>query len=272
MNNLVKIFTSMALVLSLASCNQDNEANIYSPEAPQVSFYSTVMNYGLTPAQNNVISLPVTRTHKGSAASLGEFTLDAVYQVINGKSTDITSQNLFTLKSSQAVFADNSGEGKLEFSYEDINALNASAVYKLHVSNKSSEISPSKITQTVLSAQRVLTYAPLEGMAKVTSKWTNAEGLPEWTCKVEKAQEAEFYKLKDFYTPGGDIIFSVGTDNSVSVARQKDGEVHSSYGDIYVETDPTVASVKVGKTVTLYLKMTVAAGSFGTFKEVVELP
>lgn len=272
MKNLIKILASVALVYGVTSCNQDNEGNIYDPATTQLSFYSTVLNYGLTPSQNNVLTLPVTRTDKGAAASIGEFALDSVYQVINGKGKNITSQNVFTMKSSQANFNENSGEGTLQFSYADINDLDASSVYKLYVSNKSSDISYSNIKQTIVSAQRVLTYAPIEGLAQVTSQWGNSAGDATWETKVEKANEAEFYKLKDFYTKGGDIIFSVGSDNSVSVARQKDGEVHPSYGDVYVETDATKPNKKEGKVVTLYLKMTVSAGGFGTFKEVIVLP
>lgn len=272
MKNLIKIFASVALVYGVTSCNQDNEGNIYNPETTQLSFYSTVLNYGLTPSQNNVLTLPVARTDKGAAASLGDFKLDSVYQVINGKGKNVTSQNIFTLKSSQANFPENSGEGALQFSYADINNLDASSIYKLYVSNKSTDISASKIKQTVVSAQRVLTYLPVEGEAQVTSQWGNSAGAETWSIKVEKAKEAEFYKLKDFYTKGGDVIFSVGADNSVSVARQKDGEVHSTYGDIYVETDTSKPNKKEGKVVTMYLKMTVSAGGFGTFKEVIVLP
>ncbi|MGL5228679.1 MAG: hypothetical protein ACRC77_10900 [Bacteroidales bacterium] len=272
MKNLIKIFASVALLYSMTSCNQDNEGNIYNPQTDQVSFYSNILNYGLTPAQNNVLTLPVVRTQKGAAAALGEFALDSVYRVVNGKGTNVSSQNLFVLKSSQASFADGAGEGAIQFSYTDINALDASSVYKLYVSNKSKDISPTLIPQVVVSAQRVLTYTMMEGKAKVTSTWGNAVGQAQWETDIEKANEAEFYKLKDFYTKGGDITFSVGADGSVSVARQKDGEVHSSYGDIYVETDSAKPSKKEGKVVTLYLKMTVSAGSFGTFKEIVVLP
>lgn len=272
MKNLIKIFASVALVYGVTSCNQDNEGNIYNPDATQVSFYSTVLNYGLTPSQNNVLTLPVARTDKGAAVSIGEFSLDSVQQVINGKPKNVTSQNIFTMKSSQAVFSENSSEGALQFSYEDINKLDASSVYKLYVSNKSADISLAKIKQTVVSAQRVLTYLPVEGEAQVTSQWGNSAGAETWATKVEKAKEAEFYKLKDFYAKGGDVIFSVGADNSVSVARQKDGEVHSTHGDIFVETDTTKPNKKEGNVVTMYLKITVAAGGFGTFKEVIVLP
>lgn len=271
-NKLTIGFSVLGLSFVTSSCNQENENNIYKPTTDQVSFYSNIFDYGMTPSQNNIISLPIARTSSAGAASLGEFALDSVYQFVNGKGEDVTDQNLFVLKSSQANFADGAGEGALQFSYADINALDASTVYKLYVSNQSKDISPTLIPQVIVSAQRVLTYVLMDGKAQVTSTWGNAVGQAQWEADVEKAKEAEFYKLKDFYTKGGDITFSVGADGSVSVARQKDGEVHSSYGDIYVETDSAKPSKKEGKVVTLYLKMTVSAGSFGTFKEIVVLP
>ncbi len=272
MKNLIKIFASVALFCSMTSCDQANEGNIYNPEVDQVSFYTNILNYGLTPDQNNVLSLPVTRSFKGAAAEMGDFALDKVELVLNGKPTDVTADNIFKLESTKANFAEGTAEGSLQFSYADINALDASAIYKLYVSNNSETISPTDVSKIVVSAQRVLTYATLEGKAKVTSEWGNADGLYEWEVNVEKAKEAEFYKLKGLYKAGSDVVLSVADDGSVSVARQKDGEIHPDYGAIFVETDPTIASVKDGKVLTLYLQFTVSAGSFGTCKEVIVLP
>lgn len=77
---------------------------------------------------------------------------------------------------------------------------------------------------------------------------------------LEQRDGTELYRLQDW--GGGVTLFFEMIDGVPTIARQKIGDVHPSYGDVYIQsTDGEY--VEEEKTYYFMTKYTVAAGSFG---------
>ncbi len=88
---------------------------------------------------------------------------------------------------------------------------------------------------------------------------------------VQKLKGGDLYQIKSAYQEDWNIRFIVNKDNTVSFDKQEIGIVHKKYG--MISFGPQLnGSKKDGKVVTLVGSFSVAAGSFGEFKEVLELP
>lgn len=85
---------------------------------------------------------------------------------------------------------------------------------------------------------------------------------------IYESKTPHWYKAIALYgEEGKDVVFKVNSDNSVTIPKQP-AFTHSTYGTAYVEGSGVLEDGKITYTVNL----SVSAGSFGNFKEVLELP
>lgn len=87
----------------------------------------------------------------------------------------------------------------------------------------------------------------------------------EFPVEIVAGSTANEFIAKDLFAVGTDITFTVNADNSITVPYQ-DAWVSGTYGQASVEGTGTL--VKCTGTLTLSVEHTVAAGSFGTYDEV----
>lgn len=85
--------------------------------------------------------------------------------------------------------------------------------------------------------------------------------------EVKKAAHAEWYKLLEVYDTGRDIV--VKMDGGNAVIEQQYAFTDSRYGAVYTEG---VGKRYDGNIIVMNLKFTCAAGSFGEFQELFQLP
>ena len=105
----------------------------------------------------------------------------------------------------------------------------------------------------------------------VYSCWLFGEAWPQ---PVYRGEGTQLYKLPDCIAKGYDITFELTEDGQhllKPIAKQETGYVHSSYGMVSVEgAAPDI--VREGNVISLPMKYTVSAGSFGAKYDTLELP
>lgn len=102
-----------------------------------------------------------------------------------------------------------------------------------------------------------------------TGSFNNNSGWfgSEFPVEIVAGSAANQYVVKDLFSEGTDITFTVNDDLSISVPTQN-SFVHPRHGQASVTGRPgSKIEPCIGK-ITLALRHTVAAGSFGTFNEV----
>ena len=249
-----KIFfiTSIISILFFAvSCEQ--ERVIYDPGSRvEASFPSNIVRYSMTPEDNNQFTVEMWRGNTNSAVS--------VPVTITG------ATSTFTPEKSQFDFAAGENKAYLKFTYDNLNNFGGET-YNISITITDPEHVSYGGTKTLaVSAQRRLTFQSL-GTGYFYSEFFD-EGWPQ---PVQKALEAEYFRLPNCYYNGYHIEFSV-TDGSIVFAKQPMGYVHSVYG--MVSWTPTYLSYCEinGKNYTFVVDFRVDAGSFGGYYEELTMP
>lgn len=167
------------------------------------------------------------------------------------------------------------GENRKEVVIDyDIEGMEFFKTYTLTLSFSDSNQGPlygANATSTV-NISRKLIYENY-GDGFFTSTFFEAEdiGSNPKTVKIQKAQGAPYFLVKDLFIDGYDIKF-VLNDNltqMVEFVDQQTGYVDSSYGMISARL--MSASIS-GKTISFTIRYYVSAGSFGNFVETLVLP
>lgn len=104
---------------------------------------------------------------------------------------------------------------------------------------------------------------------EVIGDYTNASGWfeAEYAVEVQAGSSANEYVVKDMFEDGTDITFTVNEDSSITVPKQA-AWVSATYGQASVEGQAGSKVEPCLGLVTLVLKHTVSAGSFGVASEV----
>lgn len=89
-----------------------------------------------------------------------------------------------------------------------------------------------------------------------------------WNVNIQKAQEANIYKIIDAYEDGYNFTITVNEDNTVTVPKQAVISDVSGYGLCSIQG----TGVMQDKNIVMDLQFTVSAGSFGVFSEKIVLP
>lgn len=252
MKKIVFLTTIVGLLFTISSCEQKQEVYQLS-DKPEASFPSTLVGYKMEATDGNQITVEMWRGNTKGAASV---------PVTITYNTD----GVFTPEKNQFDFADGENKAYLKFTYPDINDFGGET-YVINIAiTDENHVSPNGIDKIKVSAQRKLTFKSI-GIGKFTSEFYE----DSWDQEVQKAEEAEFYRLPDCYYKNFPIEFSAA-DGKISFSKQPMGWNHSTYG--MVSWDPRyLDDCKIdGKTYTFVAAFVVDAGSFGGFYEVLEMP
>lgn len=244
----------------LCSCDTDAEKEFYKTDKVEYAFAGTLQKMELLPEDGNKIVVPVYRNQ-----TAGSSTVELSMTVSEN------AEGLFTLATPEVTFEDGKASAEAIISYENIDALGASDVYKFDLSFDAEMASPAQINSITVSAQRKLTFEQIGVGTFSSTFFTNEDGSPLMAEQViEKAKEANTYRLPDVYAAGYPLLFSLDEKgNVVSFSDQETGYVHSSYGMVSVHC---TGAEKVGNTYKFTLEFLVSAGSFGPFVESITFP
>ena len=221
--HIFKLFALAVISLSFfSSCNTDAEKPMYDVTKTEYAFASTLQSVEMLPTDGNKIIVPIYRNTTAGTSSVN---IEMSANV----------EGLFTLANATATFEDGKAATDIVINYDDINALAAGTTYKLTLSFAEENASPSNVNSITVSAQRKLTFKTI-GTGVFTSEFfTEEDGSPAtWEQPIEKAEEANVYRLPDVYFSGYHLVFSVDDAGNISMSDQESGYVYSPYGMIMV--------------------------------------
>lgn len=249
--HIFKLFALAVISLSFfSSCNTDAEKPMYDVTKTEYAFASTLQSVEMLPTDGNKIIVPIYRNTTVGTSSVNVEMSASV-------------EGLFTLANATATFEDGKAATDIVINYDDINALAAGTTYKLTLSFAEENASPSNVNSITVSAQRKLTFKQV-GVGIFTTEFFGAS----WEQPIEKAEEANVYRLPDCYVSGYPIVFSMDEAGNITMSDQETGSVDSTYGMINIRL---VQAQVEGNTYMFALKYFVSAGSFGTFVETFEM-
>ncbi|PKP40763.1 MAG: hypothetical protein CVT93_10600 [Bacteroidetes bacterium HGW-Bacteroidetes-10] len=234
-----------------ASC--EPERVIYNPgDRVEASFPSGIMTVDMIAADNGEFQVEMWRGNTKGAVS--------VPVTITGNGTK------FTPSKSTFDFADGENKAYIKFTYPDINTFGGEA-YKITVSISDAEsVSYGGKKSMIITAKRKLTFQSL-GIGTFTSQFFE----DAWPQEVQKAIEADYYRLPDCYYSNYPIEFTI-VNGVVSFAQQPMGYVSPTYGMCsWVPLFLSECKVE-GKKVTFKVDFQVNDGSFGDYLEILDMP
>lgn len=249
--HIFKLFALAVISLSFfSSCNTDAEKPMYDVTKTEYAFASTLQSVEMLPTDGNKIIVPIYRNTTVGTSSVNVEMSASV-------------EGLFTLANATATFEDGKAATDIVINYDDINALAAGTTYRLTLSFAEENASPSNVNSITVSAQRKLTFKQV-GVGIFTTEFFGAS----WEQPIEKAEEANVYRLPDCYVSGYPIVFSMDEAGNITMSDQETGYVDSTYGMINIRL---VQAQVEGNTYMFTLKYFVSAGSLGTFVETFEM-
>lgn len=196
------------LTVILVSCDQDNIGTIYEPEAPYVAFTSSVVpGNELTSENNYSVSVQIVRSNASAPT-----TADVVLEM----NDDI--DGVFELESSTVTFEDgkNVAYAKIVPAI-DPSLMDISKTYEFNLTLSGENVSEF-YSETTYKASFKLTFSSIG-----TGTFHSEIFGDQWTVEVEKAAEADVYKILDCYVEGYDIIFSVDAEDNIHYSTQPTG-------------------------------------------------
>jgi hypothetical protein len=247
-------FLTGAILVLLTFISCEREGVLYQlSDKIEASFPSTIVNISMLASDGNQIEIEMWRGNTKGAVSV---------PVTITNSTG----GVFTPLKNAFDFADGENRAYLKFSYPDINNFGGEK-YIIDVSiTDENQVSKGGFRTIRITAQRKLTFQSI-GTGLFTSEFFE----DSWSQPVEKAIEAEYYRLPNLYYTNYPIEFSIN-NGVVTYAKQPMGYIHSTYGMISWDPRSSSGSSKVGKKITFIVDFRVTAGSFGVYNEVLDLP
>lgn len=243
-----------ALVLVLASCDQDNIGTIYEPDGPYVAFSSSVVVDNFLTADNNYsVNVQVVRSDASSSATVG----------IELEITD-DIHGLFELETNSITF--NEGES---IAYAKVitlvppTSLSPGVSYDLTLTLTGDNISE-LYGQTTYKTSLKVDFASI-GTGTFNSNFFG----DSWGVEILKAElgSITLYKAIELYDVGYDMIIIVEGTN-VTVNPQP-AWYSDDYGDVYAQGSGTID----GKVLTLQMEHFVPdLGGWDPETEVLTLP
>lgn len=231
----------------LTACDTDNKGTVYSPVTEEVGFLTKNVKRELTADQNS-FEILVTRSGKK-----GELTMPFT----------VTDPSGLLVISETVTFKDGEASAKIQIS--NIQKLQIGPEYTVTLALEAENITVGGFKETNIVLNRTYTFESI-GIGKFTSEFFGES----WNQEVQKAKEANVYKLPDCYVEGYSIIFNLDdAGNVVEFKTQQTGYEHAGYGMV----SATLASWKrEGKMITFGLEFTVSIGTFGVMNEILEMP
>lgn len=253
-----KIIYPLLLILApvLFSACESTVAEQYVPEQTAFSFSSKKLTFDYNGTDAQEIQVQLNRTDLS-----GEVELPVSIAYAKGATK---RDSAFQLSSPKVSFLSGKGNASAVVTF-DTKDMDFSG-YKFILVFAKELKSPSGIDSITVSFSRQLTWDSI-GMATFTSDFFGES----WPQKIERAQEAPLYRLKDCYAANYNITFLLGDDGTITFDKQETGYIHPDYGMVSMQRSASIPSVKKGNTITLGGRFTVSAGSFGDYPEVIDL-
>ena len=252
------------LLVVLVSCDQENIGTLYEPQMPYVAFSSSIVPENILSAENNYsVSVPIARSN------LNEQTIAEISLEMNDN-----IDGVFGLESTSVSFAEGEGIAYAKIiPLKDLSQIDVSKVYEFNLTLVGENVSEF-YNHTTYRASFLLTFETF-GTGTFSSEFFG----DQWTVQVEKALEAEVYRIVDCYIEGYNISFSVDNENNVFYSPQQTGYVDPDYGMVSLEMpdadEPDSYYMgepyRDGNTIYLLGRFTVEAGSYGHWYEVLTL-
>lgn len=241
-----------AIALLLASCQRDGV--IYDPAGSAcVSFPAEDAIFEMTAADGNKITVELWRGNTKGTAS------------IPVEITDKTG-GVFKPAKNSFDFADGEAVATLDFTYPDINDFGGEVYQIVLTIADPSTVSPAGYDQVTVQAQRKLTRKFL-GTGLFYSDFFGEE----WEQDLYTTEEApNLYILPDCWVTGTDWTFTMENGNPVFPADFFTGYVHSTYGNVNIETSE--ALIQEGVLYLVVKNYYVSIGTFGSGYEAFQLP
>lgn len=259
--HIVNLFAFALLASGIfSSCDTDAEKTFYNAEKVEYAFAGTLQKTEMLPEDGNKIIVPIYRN-----TTEGASTLNLSMEMSEN------AEGLFALATPTVTFEEGAGIANAEITYQDINTLGVTDVYEFELTFSEELASPSQVNTIEVSAQRRLTYKQIGVGTFASTIFGSEDGSPEvWEQPIEKAEEAEVYRLPDCYFTGYPITFSLDEQGNVlPFPDQKTGYVHSTYGMTYLNF---IEANKKGNTFYFHVNFIVEAGSFGDYVEAITFP
>lgn len=239
-------------ILFLASACEPERTIYKLGDGVEASFPSTIVKYMMVASDNNKFQVEMWRGNTKNAASIPV--------TITGTAGKFTP--------SKQAFDFAAGENKsiITFTYDDITKFGGEAYnIKLTITNDA-DVSKGGNKAITVTAQRKLTFQTI-GTGTFTSEFFEES----WPQVVQKAAEANYYRLPDCYYKNYPIEFTLD-NGKIGFAKQPMGYNHSSYG--MVSWDPRyLAECEVNdKELLFVVAFVVDAGSFGGYYEILDMP
>jgi hypothetical protein len=246
----------------LFSCDQENTGTLYEPDKPYVAFSSPVVSGNILSSENDYsVHVQIVRSDLSSAATAN---------VELEMNEDI--EGVFELESSSVTFDDGKG-----IAYANIvpvvnpSLIDVTKTYEFSLTLVGDNVSE-LYHETTYRASFSLTFKPF-GTGVFSSEFLEND----WTVEVEKAEEAEVYKILNCYAEGYDITFSVDNENNIRYSTQETGYEDEDYGMVSLAMPDSEGSYyysepyREGNSYFLLGRMIVDAGSFGHWYEVLTM-
>lgn len=248
-------YSFMALVAASAlltgACTDEVEytaAPTAAADSTGVYFPTAAVNAELSPSQDKVVNITVKRTDVSKEQTVNVKVVrndDNVFEVPSTV-TFAAGQPTATL----AVKCPDAQTG-VTYNYEILLDTNDKGTYSQYTN------------QIASGSVLVIDYQNI-GQGTFTSQ---AMG-DSYNVDVYESKTPHWYKAIALYgEEGKDVIFKVNDDNTVTVDKQP-AFTHSQYGTAYVAGKGVLKDGKI----TVSLELTVSAGSFGYYTEVLALP
>lgn len=212
------IFKSLSLLILMAmafvGCSE-HDGVVYSGDSAVYAFAGATQKVEMLATDGNKIVVPVYR-----GTTQGTSTLELTFTPAEG------TEELFTLENPTLTFEDGKSVAEAVITYKDINLLGVTDQYVLTLGFDEAKASPTNVNSITVKAQRKLTFKSI-GTGTFTS---NIFG-DSWPQVIEKAVEADVYRLPDCYYEGYPIIFSMDENGEIAnIAIQETGYVDKDYG------------------------------------------
>jgi hypothetical protein len=254
----------IALALALFSCDQENMGTIYDPGSPYVAFSSEIVPENILSANNNFsVSVQIVRSDL-SATTTANVELE-MNEDING---------VFALESNSVTFEDGKGTANVKIiPVVDAALIDVSKTYEFNLTLVGDNVSEF-YNETTYRAFFSLTFKPFS-----TGTFSSEFFGADWPVEIEKAEEAEVYRIIDCYVEGYNIIFSVDNDNNIRYSTQEIGYEDPDYGMVSInmpdseEPDSYYMGEPYREENSFFLlgRFTVEAGSYGHWYEVLTI-
>ena len=265
LNTMKKIISILfILMVVLVSCDKENIGTLYEPETSYVAFSTEIVPENILSAENNYsVNVQITRS---------DLNMPTTAQVSLEMNDNING--VFGLESTSVSFAE--GEGKAYAKIVplvDLSQIDVSKVYEFKLTLEGDNVSEF-YNQTTYRASFLLTFEPI-GTGTFSSEFFG----DDWTVQVEKAAEADVYRIIDCYTEGYNISFSVDNENNIFYSTQLTGYEDPDYGMVSLEMPDSeepdsyyiAEPYREGNTFYLLNRFTVEDGSYGHWYEILTL-